>query len=108
MKIIGLFFPALISLQIFYRRNPDKKNDVIGAMGLYAKYCLIENLIIMILLNYGLGLEGVAEEAFSSFQFFIKYMVIAIVLSVIVPFIHEVITKHFEVSVTIDEDRDEK
>lgn len=99
MTIIGLFFPALISLKIALSRNSGKTENVSQTITTYGIYVLINNWLAQVVITYILNVSDVTADAFNSFPFFIKYIVISAVISIVVPFVAELIGKYFKISI---------
>lgn len=110
MNYICLFFPSIISLKIYMSRNSisdlSRLQQLIWMIASFAVYVVVNNLFIMTLCNYVLGLRGITESDFSSFQFFIKYLLLEMVIAILLPFIHEILVRHFSISVEITERND--
>lgn len=110
MEIIGLFFPAILSVLIRNRR--DRKSDwhIPEVLFRYGRYVLTNVFLTVCAITYGLGMSGITSDALNSFPFFTKYTVIAIVMAVLVPFVEEIIGKYIKVTLTVrtyDEKRED-
>ncbi|MCH5261473.1 MAG: hypothetical protein J1F42_01010 [Lachnospiraceae bacterium] len=101
MEIIGLFFPAIVSVWIKHTRNTHLTWNMPKILFEYGIYVLINVLITGCTITYGLGLSGVTSDAFNSFPFFIKYTIIALVAAIVVPYIEEIIRKYIKVTLTV-------
>lgn len=106
MRIIGLFFPALISVSIKHARNSEHTWQMPKVLAEYGIYVLINVLITTSAITYGLGLSGVTVDAFESFPFFTKYTIIAIVIAVFAPYIEEIIKRYLKVTFTVRENNE--
>lgn len=106
MTVIGLFFPAIISVTIRQRRRADPKTDFLSVFIEYGLSVLFCNLFSMVLITYVLGIGDVAMSAFESFPFFTKYTVIAVVIAFIMPYLDEIFKKYIQIKFVI-EDQDE-
>lgn len=110
MKIIGLFFPAIVSVLIKHSRNVHFTWNMPKTLLEYGIYVLINVLITGCTITYGLGLSDVTSDAFNSFPFFTKYTIIALAAAIVVPYIEEIIRKSIKVTLmvkTYDEKREE-
>ncbi len=98
MKIIGLFFPALISLKISMARE-NGKADIIQVIIRYGLYVLLDNWLAQVIITYVLGMSDVAADALDSFPFFTKYVVITAIVAAVLPLCLELAAKYFKISV---------
>ena len=98
MRIIGLFFPALISIAIRHSRNSELTRQMPKVLVEYGIYVLINVLVTTSIITYGLNVSGVTVDALDSFPFFTKYSLIAIVAAVFTPYMQEIIKKYVEVT----------
>ncbi|MCM1087937.1 MAG: hypothetical protein NC419_07245 [Muribaculaceae bacterium] len=101
MKIIGLFFPAFISLSIRCARDKKFSLRTASAVVTYGIYTLVNVLLATIIITYGLNVSGVTADALDSFPFFTKYMVIAVILAVCVPYLEEMVRKYIHIKLTV-------
>lgn len=111
MEIIGLFFPAIVSVLIRNRRNAESDWRMPKVLFRYGIYVLVNVLLSGSFISYGLGISGVTADALQSFPFFIKYTVIALVMAVAVPYMEEIIGKYIQITLrvrTYDEKREER
>lgn len=111
MRIIGLFFPAFISISIKHLRNPKHTWQTLMVLVEYGIYVMINVLLTTAIVTYVLNVTGVTVDAFDSFPFFTKYMVIAIMAAVFVPYIEEIIKKYIEIKFKVrinDEEEKER
>ena len=69
MRIIGLFFPALISVAIKHSRNSKCDYQMPKILGEYGIYVLINVLITTSIITYGLNVSGVTIDVLDSFPF---------------------------------------
>lgn len=104
MRIIGLFFPALISVSIKHARNSELTWQMPKILAEYGIYVLINVLITASNITYGLGISGVTVDALESFPFFTKYTIIAIVIAIFIPYVEEIIKKYIEVTFVVRKD----
>lgn len=101
MRIIGLFFPALISVSIKHSRNPEYTWQFPQILVEYGIYVLVNVLLTTVAVTYVMNVPGVIVDALDSFPFFIKYMVIAVLAAVFVPYIEEMIRKYIHITFTV-------
>ncbi len=99
MKIIGLFFPALISLKICLARDSGNSINIVLLLIRYGLYVLWDNWVTQLLITYVLGISDVTAEALNSVSFFTKYVVIAAGVAVLLPLCVELVKKYFKISV---------
>lgn len=104
-----LLLPACISMKIQIRRNGNKMltDSILGELLRYGSWVLGINFLTMMVITYFLGIEGVREDAFGSFPFAVKYVVISVLISVVVPYILEIFKKYISVTFIVGEN-DEK
>lgn len=101
MEIIGLFFPAAISVWIKHTRNAEATWNMPKVLFEYAIYVLINVFITACTVTYGLGLSGVTSDALHSFPFFTKYIIIASAAAILVPYAEEIIRKYIKVTLAV-------
>ena len=107
MEVIGLFFPAIVSMMIRNRRNAESGWRMPAILFRYGIYVLVNVLLTVCVITYGLGLSSVTADALNSFSFFTKYMVIALIMAILVPFVEEIVGKYIQITLTV-RDYDEK
>lgn len=93
MKWLCIFFPEIIAIGIEKHRAKDRKG-IIDLIVDYGTYDLLINLIDMILISYVLVRGEVFIEAMNSVPFAIKYFLMSVVFSCILPFCSELINKY--------------
>lgn len=101
MKMIGLFFPALISILINHSRNSERTWQFPMILVEYGIYVLVNVLITTVIITYALNVSGVSVDALDSFPFFTKYTVIAITAAVFTPYIQEIINKYVKITFSV-------
>lgn len=101
MIFIALFLPALITMTIRRKRNIDCHKDWISTLLEYGRAVLFCNLILMIVITYLFKMQGVQASAFNSFPFFIKYVIMAVVYSALIPYVEEIAAKLFHIKFTV-------
>jgi len=99
MVALAIGGPAFISLMIRYMQ---KKTIDPGKMIVeYGVYTLVITLLTQIVVTYVLGVSDVVQDAFYSFPFFIKYVIIASVIAVVLPLGQAILKKYIAVSVEV-------
>lgn len=98
MRIIGLFSPALISIAIRHSRNSKLTWQMPKVLIEYGICVLVNVWVTTVIITYVLNVSGVVVDALSSFPFFTKYTVIAVVAAVFVPYIQEMVNKYFQIT----------
>lgn len=101
MRIIGLFFPALISISIKHSRNPECTWQMPMLLVEYGIYVLVNVLATTMIITYGLNISDVLVDAFDSFPFFTKYTIIAIIVAVFTPYIQEIAKKYIDITFSV-------
>lgn len=101
MEIIGLFFPAIVSMLVKNRGNMKSDWHMPGVFFRYGIYVLANVFLTVCIITYGLGVSGVTSDAFNSFPFFIKYTAIALVMAGVVPYVEEIIGKYFKITLLV-------
>ena len=107
MQIIGLFFPALITILIRHAREREQIWEMSVTLIRYGIYVLCNVLITTVIITYGLNISGVTADAFESFPFFTKYVIIAIVAAILLPYVEDMVKKYIKITFTVKV-RDEK
>ncbi len=101
MEFIGFFLPAAVSIMVRNRNREEADWHMPNVIFRYGIYVLINVLLTVCVITYGLGVSGVTSDALNSFPFFIKYTIIAFVMAVLVPFAEEIIRKNIMVTLTV-------
>lgn len=99
MEIIALFFPTTISMKISVNRSVEKDTGILQVIIKYGLYVLADNLLTQLIITYVLGISDVTADAFNSFPFFTKYVVIAAFVAMLLPFCVELVKKYFSITV---------
>lgn len=73
----------------------------------YGIYVLADNLLTQLIITYVIGITDVTADAFRSFPFFIKYIIIAVFIAIILPFCVELVRKYLRVTVETGVDGEE-
>ncbi len=108
MQIIGLFFPALISMKLSMNRNVENNKNIFQVISRYGIYVLCINWLAQVLITYVLNISDVTVDALASFPFFTKYTLIAAVVGAFLPILEELIKKCIKVTIEtgVDVERD--
>ena len=109
MNFVCIFLPALCAIGIeLKRRSYDMKTVQIVIR--YGIWVLAINFMAMLCVVYVFGIEGVLTDAMDSFSFACKYIVISLILSIVLPYIIEILGKYLRISfeVTSKDSEDEK
>lgn len=99
MEIIGLFFPALVSLKFSIGKGDKEKRNTLDLVIKYGIYVLINTGITQMIITYVLNVSDVTADAFNSFPFFIKYIAIALIIAVAIPYCEKLLKLFFGISV---------
>lgn len=99
MQLIGLFFPALISLKLSMNRNIENSKNILQVILRYGIYALCINWLAQVLITYILNISDVTVDALASFPFFAKYTFIAAVIAVFLPILEELIKKYIKITI---------
>lgn len=105
MTVIGLFFPSFVSVAIYMKLSKDALCRWQTLIIRYGVYVLLDTLITQIVITYLLGISQVMESALTSFPFFVKYVLIALIWAVVLPFVEEMLKKYIKVSIKISADK---
>lgn len=101
MKFIGLFFPPLISAFIRYKRGEIYMQGVVAVLFSYIIYVLVDTWVAMSIVVYiCMKAEGSVNDL-ERFSFFTKYIVIAMVVAVLIPYVEEVFRKYIEIKFVV-------
>ena len=104
MRYIALFFPAILSVGIEYRKNDGKCLSWFEYLCKYAGFLICNVLMTQSLVSYVFGLGTVTIDAFDSFPFFTKYLFIASAFAIILPHVCRIIKANISVSLEIYKD----
>ena len=104
MEWICWLFPACIAMGIEYKRNNNEISfcNPIKEFCVYGCWVVGINLLTLIIIMYCLGIGNILVDAFSSLSFAVKYMGIATMIAIIMPYIVEIMQKYFSISIQID------
>lgn len=101
--VISLFFPTFIALAIIKKRDNKSYLDL---MFYYPIYNVIINTVVFLI--YALKKRGellLITNHFTILQFNLKYIIVALVVAVIFPYIKEFIEKNIRIKLEIRKDR---
>lgn len=102
MSFIALFLPACVSLMIRHKRNTELKWKMPESILEYAVLVLLNVLLSQCVVVYLLGIHEVDMSAFQSFPFFTKYMVIAMGIAWLMPYVDEIGRKYIGISFSVE------
>lgn len=108
MILIGLFLPAFVTMAIRQKRNNGCEKQWFFILLEYSQNVLFCNLIVMSVITYILKIDNVQISAFNSFPFFTKYVILALVYSITIPYLEEFVRKLFHIRFTILGKEDEE
>ncbi len=108
MVVVGLLFPSFISMAIYRKRSGEIAIGWQSMLIRFGVYALLDTWIVQVLLTYLLGQGEIVESALTSFPFFTKYVVIASLIAVILPYAEEILRKCIGVSVSFNVDDGKK
>ena len=103
MEFIALFTPAVITMSVRYRRMNGKSWEWFRYVREYVIALIMNVLTTQIVITYVLGATGEESGDFVRFAFMTKYLLIASVLAVVMPYIWEAFTKALTVTVQFEE-----
>lgn len=98
MKAIALFFPALISVGIYVRRRPIEWMLTLNTLVKYGIYVMFTNWCCMSLLTYVVRMSDCRVEYLDSWGFFTKYLLLAVFVAWLIPYVEEIVSKSIQVS----------
>lgn len=108
MSFIALFFPACISIMIRHKRNSKLKWRIPESIFEYSVFVLIDTLLSQCIITYLLGIHEVDMSAFQSFPFFTKYLVIAMIIAWLAPYVEEIGRKYIGISFVVEKKEDKE
>ena len=73
MKIIALFFPALVALKMNKKEEQSLKKELFDSAFMYCMFVIAINLFVISVITYVLGVDGLTIAVFESFSFFVLY-----------------------------------
>lgn len=108
MIVIGLFFPSFVAVALYMKLSKDALCRWQTLIIRYGVYVLLNTLITQTVITYVLGISQVAESALTSFPFFVKYVLIALIWAIAMPFMEELLKKYIKVSINFTIDKEIK
>lgn len=106
MELIALLFPAAISIYIRYNRTQKSYTFSAKLLIDYMIWVICNVLLTFCTIIYVLGISEVDSSAFNSFPFYSKYLLIALLIAFITPYIVEIITKYFGIKMEIEKNEE--
>ena len=100
--IIAILCPAVISVAILHIRIRELKLFHVKTLVEYV-VCLLVNVFFSTLLVCILLGTDVRIDAFMSFTFFIKYVAIATILAVLIPYIYLIARTYIKIQLVIED-----
>lgn len=104
MIFICLVLPACFALGIQYSRNGGKmlSDSIFMEFLRLGRWIFLINIFTMFIVIYLLRVNGVLQETFLSLGFASKYMMIAFVVSVSLPYVQEILKQYISIEFKID------
>lgn len=99
IQILCLFFPAAISVYII-QNFQKRKTDLVRFIYRYCFYTLAINIIMVFILRVKYPTLIFNEQVFT-INFIFKYLIAAVILSIILPIIYEFLRKNVQVEFII-------
>lgn len=93
MKIIALFFPALIAVYMNSKHLMNNLKDGFSLFFTYGMFAIAINITVMGVITYVLGLDGLTISVFESFSFFMIYTVLSCATSVFMGMLVKILRK---------------
>lgn len=100
--IIAILCPAVISVAILHIRIRELKLFHVKTLVEYV-VCLLVNVFFSTLLVCILLGTDVRIDAFMSFTFFIKYVAIATILAVLIPYVYLIARTYIKIQLVIED-----
>ena len=104
---IAILCPAAISVAIIHHRNKQLKFASAKTLIEYM-VCLLINVLLTFILVCTLNGTDVRVDSFVSMTFFIKYVAVAVVLAVVVPYIWLILSTYIRVDLVIEDYEEDK
>ncbi len=104
-----LLLPACISMQIQIRRNGNKmlSDNVLQELFRYGRWVLAVNFAAMGFMTYVAGRSDM-EEYLCNFHFAVKYLVLAMLIAFLLPYLLEIYHKYISITFTVGERNEEE
>lgn len=97
LGLICYLMPSFISLGIY---NNKKKQELRQLVIHYGMYCVINNLLTL-LAFYALNTQNTVIIDFNVLQFAFKYLFVAMIFSILTPYIVKIITANIEIKLEL-------
>lgn len=98
IEFICLFFPAFISLSVLERIN--KKKEIIERINRYAIYNILINTLVLLIVAYLTNFQKLSLDSNTfSTVFSLKYLVIASIIGLILPYMFNYVRKNFKIEI---------
>ena len=106
IKLIVLFFPTFITLNILRIRTGKKISELAFNYPIYN--IIINTIALLIVYIYNKGEVLDINECFNSLKFSLKYLSITILMAIIIPYLYEFLKKNCNVLLEIKREKNEK
>ena len=100
--IIAILCPAVISVAILHIRIRELKLFHVKTLVEYVVFLLVNVFLSTLLVCILLG-SDVRIDAFMSFTFFIKYVAIATILAVLIPYVYLIARTYIKIQLVIED-----
>ena len=100
--IIAILCPAVISVAILHIRIRELKLFHVRTLVEYVVFLLVNVFFSTLLVCILLG-SDVRIDAFMSFTFFIKYVAIATILAVLIPYVYLIARTYIKIQLVIED-----
>ena len=100
--IIAILCPAVISVAILHIRIRELKLFHVRTLVEYVVFLLVNVFFSTLLVCILLGTD-VRIDAFMSFTFFIKYVAIATILAVLIPYVYLIARTYIKIQLVIED-----
>ena len=100
--IIAILCPAVISVAILHIRIRELKLFHVKTLVEYVVFLLVNVFFSTLLVCILLGTD-VRIDAFMSFTFFIKYVAIATILAVLIPYVYLIARTYIKIQLVIED-----
>ncbi len=108
METLALLFPAGISVWIWHKRNEKISWSVMPTLVEYSIWTVCNVLVSVLTVVFVFRHRDLTSEAFMSFSFFWKYMLVAVFAAFLMPYLVEFVMKCFGVTFTIERKASDK
>jgi RsiW-degrading membrane proteinase PrsW (M82 family) len=102
MIIIGLFFPALISVAIRQKRKTGCELKAIPVIIEYGITVLFINLFVMSLITYVFHIQDITLNTLENFSFFTKFTALSVLFAIVFPYVEEIFKKWIQINFFIE------